>query len=315
MSSHRRCRPSRAGSPPMRSRTCWAPAARRAARCSSPGRPASAATPTAGAGSSTRSPLSRTGTVWSYTDAQYQPPPPYIPPGEEHEPFAIAAVELAEEQMVILGQVAKRLRRRRPVRGRAGGARRRAPLRGRRRRPPHLPLEARADGVQPGVRSAVLRRRGCTSGGSGGGRSTSTASTPRWRPSTTPASAGATCSSSPAARRSATGTPATSPPRRSPRRSAGTAPASPPATPPAPRASPPSTRRGHGSWPGCATSRWSSVPTPRRRGSSRRWRASAGTTRTGCASASSAPPTPPTSRCTPVAAWTSTAPPTPTSPR
>src|SRR3978361_184660 len=24
--------------------------------------------------------LSRRGTVWSYTDAQYQPPPPYIPP-------------------------------------------------------------------------------------------------------------------------------------------------------------------------------------------------------------------------------------------
>ncbi len=50
--------------------------------------------------------LSRTGKVWSYTDAQYQPPPPYIPRREEHEPFAIAAVELAEEQIVILGQVA-----------------------------------------------------------------------------------------------------------------------------------------------------------------------------------------------------------------
>ncbi|HEY9557034.1 MAG TPA: OB-fold domain-containing protein [Acidimicrobiales bacterium] len=50
--------------------------------------------------------LSRTGTVWSYTDAQYQPPPPYIPPGDEHVPFALAAVELAEEQIVILGQVA-----------------------------------------------------------------------------------------------------------------------------------------------------------------------------------------------------------------
>jgi uncharacterized OB-fold protein len=50
--------------------------------------------------------LSRTGTVWSYTDAQYQPPPPYIPRGEEHVPFALAAVELADEQIVILGQVA-----------------------------------------------------------------------------------------------------------------------------------------------------------------------------------------------------------------
>jgi uncharacterized OB-fold protein len=51
--------------------------------------------------------LSRVGKVWSYTDAQYQPPPPYIPPSEVHEPFAIAAVELADEQIVILGQVAK----------------------------------------------------------------------------------------------------------------------------------------------------------------------------------------------------------------
>jgi uncharacterized OB-fold protein len=50
--------------------------------------------------------LSRTGKVWSCTDAQYQPPPPYIPRGEEHVPFAIAAVELAEEAIVILGQVA-----------------------------------------------------------------------------------------------------------------------------------------------------------------------------------------------------------------
>jgi uncharacterized OB-fold protein len=50
--------------------------------------------------------LSRTGKVWSYTDAQYQPPPPYIPAAETHEPFALAAVELAAEQLVILGQVA-----------------------------------------------------------------------------------------------------------------------------------------------------------------------------------------------------------------
>ena len=49
--------------------------------------------------------LSRQGTVWSYTDARYQPPPPYIPPTEEHEPFALAAVELPEG-LVVLGQVA-----------------------------------------------------------------------------------------------------------------------------------------------------------------------------------------------------------------
>lgn len=50
--------------------------------------------------------LSRRGTVWSYTDAQYQPPPPYIPAVDTYEPFALAAVELAAEQIVILGQVA-----------------------------------------------------------------------------------------------------------------------------------------------------------------------------------------------------------------
>ncbi len=51
--------------------------------------------------------LSRTGKVWSYTDAQYQPPPPYIPASDPFEPFALAAVELVDEQIVILGQVAK----------------------------------------------------------------------------------------------------------------------------------------------------------------------------------------------------------------
>jgi len=53
--------------------------------------------------------LSRRGEIWSYTDAQYQPPPPYIAPngaGEAYEPFALAAVELAEG-IVVLGQVAR----------------------------------------------------------------------------------------------------------------------------------------------------------------------------------------------------------------
>jgi uncharacterized OB-fold protein len=50
--------------------------------------------------------LSRRGRIWSFTDAQYQPPPPYIPRSGDYTPFAIAAVELADEQMVVLGQVA-----------------------------------------------------------------------------------------------------------------------------------------------------------------------------------------------------------------
>jgi len=49
--------------------------------------------------------LSRRGTVWSYTDARYQPPPPYLVPTDEHEPFCIAAVELAADGLVVLGQV------------------------------------------------------------------------------------------------------------------------------------------------------------------------------------------------------------------
>lgn len=50
--------------------------------------------------------LSRRGRIWSYTDAQYQPPPPYVPRSEPFQPFAIAAVELEAERMVVLGQVA-----------------------------------------------------------------------------------------------------------------------------------------------------------------------------------------------------------------
>ena len=50
--------------------------------------------------------LSRRGTVWSYTDARYQPPPPYVAPTEPFEPFALAAVELPEG-LVVLGQVAR----------------------------------------------------------------------------------------------------------------------------------------------------------------------------------------------------------------
>ena len=49
--------------------------------------------------------LSRSGTVWSYSDARWQPPLPYIST-EPFQPFAIAAVSLARENLVVLGQVA-----------------------------------------------------------------------------------------------------------------------------------------------------------------------------------------------------------------
>jgi uncharacterized OB-fold protein len=49
-------------------------------------------------------PLSRHGAVWSYTENQYQPPPPY-PQADPFEPFAVAAVQLAEEGIIVLGKV------------------------------------------------------------------------------------------------------------------------------------------------------------------------------------------------------------------
>lgn len=50
--------------------------------------------------------LSRSGRVWSYTNACYQPPEPFVAP-TPFEPFAIAAVELEKEKMIVLGQVVK----------------------------------------------------------------------------------------------------------------------------------------------------------------------------------------------------------------
>jgi uncharacterized OB-fold protein len=48
--------------------------------------------------------LSRTGTIWSYTNACYKPPAPFVAQ-EPFVPYAIAAVHLEKEQMVVLGQV------------------------------------------------------------------------------------------------------------------------------------------------------------------------------------------------------------------
>lgn len=48
--------------------------------------------------------LSRRGTVWSYTENRYAPPPPYPSP-DPFEPFAVAAVELADEGLIVLGKV------------------------------------------------------------------------------------------------------------------------------------------------------------------------------------------------------------------
>ena len=48
--------------------------------------------------------MSRTGTLWSYTNACYKPPAPFVA-AEPFEPYAIAAVQLEAEQMVVRGQV------------------------------------------------------------------------------------------------------------------------------------------------------------------------------------------------------------------
>jgi hypothetical protein len=48
--------------------------------------------------------LSRRGTIWSYTDARYQPPLPYVA-ADPYVPFCLAAVELAAEKLVVMGQV------------------------------------------------------------------------------------------------------------------------------------------------------------------------------------------------------------------
>ncbi|MGW0768252.1 Zn-ribbon domain-containing OB-fold protein [Streptomyces sp. NPDC002676] len=51
--------------------------------------------------------LSRTGRIWSYTDSRYRPPSPYVSDPElPWEPYALIAVELAAERIVVLGQAA-----------------------------------------------------------------------------------------------------------------------------------------------------------------------------------------------------------------
>jgi uncharacterized OB-fold protein len=48
--------------------------------------------------------LSRTGRLWSYTTNHYAPPEPYVSP-DPFVPYTVAAVELARERMVVLGQL------------------------------------------------------------------------------------------------------------------------------------------------------------------------------------------------------------------
>jgi uncharacterized protein len=49
--------------------------------------------------------LGRRGRVWSFTTNHYPPPAPYVAP-DPFVPYTVIAVELPEEQMVVLGQLA-----------------------------------------------------------------------------------------------------------------------------------------------------------------------------------------------------------------
>ena len=53
--------------------------------------------------------LSATGTLWSFAENHYAPPAPYVA-AEPFVPYALAAVELEREGMVVLGQAAKGVR-------------------------------------------------------------------------------------------------------------------------------------------------------------------------------------------------------------
>lgn len=48
--------------------------------------------------------LSRFGKIWSYTENQYAPPPPYVA-ADPFEPYALAAVRLEQEGLIVLGRV------------------------------------------------------------------------------------------------------------------------------------------------------------------------------------------------------------------
>ena len=65
--------------------------------------PRSGACPNPGCNSDelTETPLSRVGTVWSFTENRYAPPPPYKA-AEPFEPYALVAVQLEKEGIIVL---------------------------------------------------------------------------------------------------------------------------------------------------------------------------------------------------------------------
>jgi len=80
-------------------------------------------------------PLSARGRLWSYTTNGYAPPPPFVAK-DPYVPFAVAAVELEAEKMVVRGGGA-------PRGGDGDGARAGHAPRGRRARLPGVEVAAR----------------------------------------------------------------------------------------------------------------------------------------------------------------------------
>ena len=262
-------------------------------------------------------PLSRRGTVWSYTDARYTPPAA-VRRGGPVRPLLHRGGGARRGEDGGDGPGGARGHGGRPVGGHRGRAGRGRALRG--RRPPVPGVEMAAGRPDRGVRVpddrdvAVLGRGHAPLGQVGPQLRRVRAGRGARRPGATPGCRGPTSSSSRVPTPSATATRASSPAPPSPRPWAGRAPACRAPTRRARRAPPPSPRHAPRSWPGCATSRSWSGPTPPPRGSSPRSGANGKTTPTGCDSICSAPPTPPTSPSMPAAAWSSSAPPRTTSP-
>ena len=239
-----RCPRSRVGSPPT---TAPAPHRRQVPRVRHDRVPATrrrvpepAATPTRSSPRRSRA----AGRVWSYTENHYAPPPPYVA-ADPFEPYALAAVELDDEGIVVLGQVAKGVRA--------------ADLRvGMEMQLAHRhvvttttststlvyvwePACAESGESMSADRDVAILGVGMHPWGSGATTSPSTAWSRRAPRSTTPGSRGPTSSTSPAPTPSATATRASSRARRSRRSSAGPACACRRATRPARRAR----RRSH----------------------------------------------------------------------
>jgi uncharacterized protein len=77
--------------------------------CAFPPRDSSCPNPTCDAQELATVPLSATGTLWSFAENHYPPPLPYVA-ADPFEPYALAAVELATEGLIVLGQAAPGVR-------------------------------------------------------------------------------------------------------------------------------------------------------------------------------------------------------------